>query len=174
MNRRAGLLIVLIAASASLAGSTRQSEVPRRRPDTWYSFGATWSATGTRHELPTEDDRRAAVIRLSGSIALTDGQGLARGFLGELIGFDDGRATSVGRAVWTDGAGDRIFAEVSGERLQQGRRVAGVFTGGSGRYAGLSGDFAFTWQYLTMAEGGQVQGMASGFVGRFRFAERSR
>ena len=53
---------------------------------------------------------------------------------------------SVGRAVWTDGRGDRIFSELSGEPLQTGRRISGTITGGTGRMRGVTGDYELTWR----------------------------
>jgi hypothetical protein len=81
---------------------------------------------------------------------------------------------SVGRAVWTDGRGDRIFSELKGEPLQTGRRISGTITGGTGRYAGVTGDYELTWQYVISTEGEIVQGRATDLRGRFRAAEGRR
>jgi hypothetical protein len=39
---------------------------------------------------------------MSGAIVIEAGEGLSRGFRGELVAYDNGAAVSVGRAVWTD------------------------------------------------------------------------
>ena len=100
-----------------------------------------------------------------------DTAGLSRGFRGEAIAFDDGRSTNVGRAVWTDARGDRVFSELKGEPIQTGRRVAGTITGGTGRYAGVTGDYELTWQYVVQSEDESVNGRASDLRGRFRIGE---
>ena len=64
----------------------------------------------------------------------------------------------MGRAVWTDEHGDRIFSRLKGEPLATGRRIVGTITGGTGRYAGLEGEYSFTWQYVVAAEDGAIQG----------------
>jgi hypothetical protein len=140
-------------------------------PDEWRTFEGTWSAAGSRRVVPTEDDRWAAVVELAGTIVVVNGEGLARGFLAEAIGFDDGRTVSVGRAVWTDDQGDRIYSRMEGEPLETGRRIVGTITGGTGRYAGLSGEYAFTWQYVTEAEAGRIQGRTKGLAGKVRFGK---
>ena len=76
----------------------------------------------------------------------------------------------MGRAVWTDERGDRIFSRLRGEPLQKGKRLVGTITGGTGRYAGLEGEYSLTWQYLLPWEEGAVQGRASGLTGRVRRA----
>ena len=136
--------------------------------DGWRTFGGSWSATGQQETIPTEGSRAAALIRLSGSLVLTDGEGLSRGFRGEAIGFDDGFATRLGRAVWTDDRGDRVFSELKGEPLETGRRWIGTITGGSGRYANISGDYELSWQYVIRTEDGVFQGRAADLKGRFR------
>ena len=76
---------------------------------------------------------------------------------------------SVGRAVWTDERGDRIYSRLKGEPLATGRRIVGTITGGTGRYEGLEGEYSFTWQYVVVAaEDGQIQGRAVRLEGRVR------
>jgi len=107
--------------------------------------------------------------QLSGAVVLATGDGLSRGFRGDYIGFDDGRALTVGRWVWTDEHGNQIFGEMRGEPVQTGRRSAATITGGSGRYAGVSGTYQFHWQYVVEAEDGTIQGRTIGLEGRYRF-----
>jgi len=85
-----------------------------------------------------------------------------------VIGFDDGQGVSLGRAVWTDEHGDRIHSRLKGEPLATGRRIVGTITGGTGRYEGLEGEYAFTWQYVVAAEDGVIQGRAVRLEGRVR------
>jgi hypothetical protein len=70
--------------------------------------------------------------------------------------------------VWTDEHGDRLFSRLKGEPLESGRRFVGAITGGTGRYAGLTGEFSFTWQFILSSEDGQVQTRAVSLSGRVR------
>ena len=136
----------------------------------WRTFEGTLSASGQRHTLPTETGRPAVTVHLSGAVTLTAGEGLSRGFRGEVIGFDDGAGLTVMRGVWTDERGDRIFSQLKGETVASGRRISGTITGGTGRYAEITGDYSFDWQYVVEAEAGTIQGRAIGLKGRYRVA----
>jgi hypothetical protein len=168
-------LVILTALPALTSGGAALSQPPPSavtRPsssdEAWRTFEGTWSASGERQVLSTESGGTAAAVHLSGAVVLASGEGLSRGFLGEAIGFDDGRGLSVGRCVFTDEKGDRIFSEIRGEPFQTGKRVTGTITGGTGRYAGLTGDYAFEWQYVVTADDGHVAGRAVKLAGRFK------
>jgi len=134
----------------------------------WRAFEGTWSASGQRQVLPTVSGRPAGTFQLSGALALTSGEGLSRGFRGEAIGFDDGTGVVIAHCVWTDEHGDRIYSQLKGETVATGRRVAGTVVGGTGRYAGLIGEFTFEWQYVVEGESGAISGRAVGLRGRVR------
>ncbi len=159
-SRRATLVGVSVLALATVAGA-----------DDWRPFDGSWSATGTRQTLPT-DSGRAAIVHVSGAIVLSAGSA-GIGFTAEAIGFDDGSGTAIGRAVWTDSRGDRIFSTLRGGPLETGRRITGTFTGGSGRWSGATGDYSMTWQYV-VAEGDVIQGRTVDLVGRIRPRETPR
>lgn len=135
------------------------------------SFEGSWSASGRRHAVALEDGKEAAIVEISGAVVLSSGEGLSGGFRGEVVGFDDGEGLSVGRSVWTDENGDRLFSRLKGEPLETGRRIVGTITGGTGRYAGSSGEYSFTWQYVLPAEDGRIQGRAVDISGRIRRGE---
>jgi hypothetical protein len=136
--------------------------------DGWQSFEGTWSVSGQRSTIPTEGGAAAAVVQASGEVVLAKAGGLGRGFRGEVVTFDDGQGVSVGRAVWTDEHGDRLFSTLKGEPLATGKRIIGTITGGTGRYASLEGEYSFTWQYVLSAGDGTIQGRAVGLQGRAR------
>ena len=142
--------------------------------EAWRAFEGTWSATGRRQTVAVEGGTLAAIAEISGAVVLTSGDGLSKGFRGQAIGFDDGRGLSVGRAVWTDENGDRLFSLLKGEPLQTGKGLVGTITGGTGRYVGLEGEFSFTWQYVVSMEDGAFQGRSLGLKGRVRRAEAPR
>jgi hypothetical protein len=133
----------------------------------WRAFEGSWVLSGERSAVPTEGGA-AAVVEASGAVVLSKTDGLSRGFRGEAVAFDDGQGVSVGRAVWTDERGHRVFSRLKGEPLEKGKRIVGTITGGTGRYAGLEGEYSFTWQYVLSGESGEVQGRAVGLQGRVR------
>jgi hypothetical protein len=165
MTRTAVVLCVLLGLT--LSGGAQPTNL-------WRTFGGSWSATGQEETIPTGGPRLAAVTRLSGSLVLTRGAGLSRGFRGEAIGFDDGFAARLGRSVWTDDRGDRIFSELKGDPLETGRHWTGTITGGSGRYANISGEYELTWQYVVRTEDGAFQGRSADLRGRFRLGPVTR
>jgi hypothetical protein len=154
---RSGAAVAVALAGVTLASAAQET-----------SFEGSWSATGRRHAVALEDGKEAAVVEISGAVVLTSGEGLSAGFRGEAIGFDDGEGLSLGRSVWTDENGDQLFSRLKGEPIETGRRIVGTITGGTGRYAGLSGEFSFTWRYVVPAEDGRIQGRAEDLSGRVR------
>jgi hypothetical protein len=174
MSRAAALGGALVTLVTLGLATTASAQEPAPLPEGWRAIEGIWSAVGTRQTLPTEGDRPAALVYVSGAIVLTSGDGLRRGFQGEAIYFDDGKGLGAGRCVWTDDHGDRIFSKIKGEQVETGRRVAGTITGGTGRYAGLVGDYTLTWQYVVEAEPGVFQGRTVTLKGRYRPAEVKR
>jgi hypothetical protein len=88
------------------------------------------------------------------------------GFGADAIVLNDSATGVVGRAVWTDERGDQIYSELKGEGTATGNRIAGKFLGGTGRYAGATGTYEFSWQFLLETEDGTVQGQSIGLRGR--------
>jgi hypothetical protein len=70
--------------------------------------------------------------------------------------------------VWTDARGDEVFSTLKGEPLQTGRRIVGAIGGGTGAYAGVTGEYELTWQYVVSGENDVVQGRTVNLKGRFR------
>lgn len=157
-----------IVAAAAVAWTSAQTPATGG----WRTLTGSWSATGQAQTLPTESERSAAVVRLSGAVVLTDDNGARGGFHGDAISFDDGSGMTTGRAVWTASGGDRLFAVLRGEPVGTGRRVVGSFTGGTGRFAGAIGEFDLTWQYVVSAEDGSLQGRTNDIRVRYRLKDR--
>jgi hypothetical protein len=134
----------------------------------WRTLQGTWSASGKRHGLPAGEGRVARVVHLSGAVVLTTSQGVSRGFRGALIGYDDGLALSVGRLAWTDERGDQVFGEFKGGTLGAGQKLTVTLTGGTGRYAGITGELSLTWQSVVAAEDETVQVRTTSLEGRYR------
>ena len=156
----------LLAAAAGFLAGTGVAEQPAA--DGWRPFTAAWTLSGQRTLLPTEGERPASIVHVTGPLTITGGQGLGRGLLGEVIGFDDGGALQAGRAVFTDERGDRIFCVLEAEPIGTGRRATATIKGGTGRFAGLEGSFSFAWQYVLDPESGQIDLRTVNVEGRTR------
>jgi hypothetical protein len=76
-----------------------------------------------------------------------------------------------GRCVWTDERGDRVYSELKGQAVGSGNHIEGRFIGGTGRYAGVTGDYSFQWQYVVDTEDGAVSGRVVNLKGRARLGQ---
>ncbi len=161
MRRLAWAMVLVL-----LVGHGGGAQAPA--PDEWQAFHGTFSATGRRDTVPVEQGGVAATVRLSGALTITRGDGLRRGFRVEALGYEEESGTGMGRAVWTDDRGDRIFSRMVGVPVQAGRRSAATITGGTGRYTGIEGTYTFTWQYVMPGEQGVIQARTLTFTGRVR------
>ncbi len=158
-----------LLAAVALAAACERTAPPTAAPapGEWRTFEGTWTAAGDRRSIDAGPGQEAAVVDLSGSILLVGARGLGAGFQARAIAYSDGRTMGIGRAVWTDERGDRIFSELSGAELATGRRVSGKFTGGTGRWTGIAGEYGFDWKYVIDTEG-RISGRAEGLQGRAR------
>ena len=153
MTRKTVLALLLASAFLGLApGAPGQQSAS----DGWRPFTATWTLKGERQAIETGADRPASIVHLTGPLTMTGGRELGRGLLGEVIGFDDGAALLVGRAVFTNERGDRIFCSLKAEPIGTSRRATATITGGTGRFERLQGEFSFTWQYVVDSGSGEV------------------
>ena len=153
---------MLSAACSGPAVEPRDAPAPGET----RTFEGSWSASGTRQTLDLEPGHTASIFKLTGSLLLTGQGGLGVGFQGETVGVSDTRKGGAGWCVWTDERGDKVFSEIKGEPLAGGSRVVGLITGGTGRWAGLTGDYELRWQYVIEADDGTVSGRAVGLKGR--------
>lgn len=87
-----------------------------------------------------------------------------------MVGLSDSASGFVGRCVWTDERGDQAYGELKGEFVGSGNRIVGTFVGGTSRWAGVTGEYEFRWQYLIENEDGVVSGRATGLKGRARLS----
>jgi len=165
---RRGARVASLACLVVLSACGRSTE-PASGPtgtDGWYEFQGSWIAAGRRHSLALGDDRRASIVDLTGTMLLAGPSRPGVGFRAEAIGQGDTATGFTGRAVWTDETGDRVFSELRGQGTATGNRIEGTFVGGTGRYAGATGSYELSWQYVLEAEDGTVQGRAVGLKGR--------
>lgn len=136
--------------------------------DEWHEFEGTWTAAGSRYLMSLGADRRASNANLNGSLLLAGPSSPAVGFRAEAIVLNDSATGMVGRAVWTDERGDQVFSELKGEGTATHNRIVGTFLGGTGRYAGATGTYEFSWRFVLEGEDGIVQGQSIGLKGRVR------
>src|SRR5215472_3248769 len=157
-----------IIALVTLVSITACSHASEAAPGEWHTFTGNWIATGTRNTIPLGTTRRASIADLEGTILLSGDNRPARGFRGEAIVFNDTGAGAEGRAVWTDSDGSQIFSELHGTGVARGKKIEGTFVGGTGRFSGATGSFAFTWQFVIDTEDGGIHGQTNDLSGRIR------
>lgn len=167
LGRRSLALALLLFPAGCLQPSVPPIEVAS--PSEWHAFKGTWIASGTRQTLRLETDHRASIFDLTGSLLLTGDLGLGVGFRAKAIGFSDNLAGMQGQCVWTDERGDKVYSELKGEWVGTGKRVVGTFLEGTGRFAGITGEYSFDWEYVVESEDGAVSGRAVNLKGRARF-----
>jgi len=148
------------ATSATSATSATAVATDDRR-----SFTGNWTTIGNRQTLDLGPGQQASVFQLSGSLLLSGKERINRGFQAQIIAFSDTTTGMQGRSVWTDEHGDKVFSELSGEGLGAGQLIEGKFIGGTGRYAGISGEYSFKWKRLGAIEGNELTGRVVGLNG---------
>jgi hypothetical protein len=164
--RRCVMLAPLLFAFACNQPKAPAPETPSAGE--WRTFEGTWSASGTRQTLNLELNHRASIFDLTGSLLLKGDQGIGVGFQAKAIGMSDSLEGMQGRCVWTDQRGDQLYSELKGEFVAAGKQIEGTFVGGTGRFAGVTGDYSFQWQYVIESEDGTVSGRSVDLKGRAR------
>jgi hypothetical protein len=159
-------LAALLAVAACSPALPPSETVPAG--DAWREFQGTWTATGSRHVIRLGADRQASIANLNGSLLLAGPSRPGVGFRAEAIVLNDSATGMVGRSVWTDERGDQVFSELRGEGTATGNRIVGAIVGGTGRYAGATGTYEFSWRFVLETEDGTVQGQSVGLKGRVR------
>lgn len=170
--RRGGLppalLALLSLLLASACGGPAKGPQSVSLPGEWKSFEGTGTATGYRHTLSMGPDRKVNTFNFSGSLTLIGERRLGRGFRIDLIGSADSLKGGTGWSVWTDTNGDQVFSEIRGERIGTGANILGTLLGGTGRWAGVAGEYEFKWQFVIESDDGNLQGQITGLRGRVR------
>ena len=162
------MTLAFVAFTATACGPATDLPSPAAGSGEWREFEGSWSAAGTRHTLSLGADRRSAVFDLRGSMLLSGPGRPIVGFRSEVIALSDSASGLTGRSVWTDEAGDQVFSEIKGQGTAARNRIEGTIFGGTGRYAGVTGTYEFSWKYVIESEEGTIQGRAVGLKGRVR------
>ncbi len=159
------LAILLLMTACLRAPRSNQST---SSGDGWHEFQGTWIAAGSRESIPLGNGRQASTAKLEGSLVLAGASRPAAGYRAEALVLSDTATGLVGRAVWTDDRGDQIFSELKGQGTSTGSHIVGTFLGGTGRYAGATGSYEFSWRFVLETEDGTVQGQSMGLNGKIR------
>lgn len=157
-----------LALALAGCGSANESSKPAPASGEFREFAGSWNAAGTRRSIPLGGERKGSIIDLRGTMLLAGDGRPAAGFRSDVIALVDSDTGMVGRSVWTDGNGDQVFSEISGEGTKEQNRISGTILGGTGRYDGTTGAYEFSWQFLIESEDGSLQGSAKGLKGRIR------
>ena len=152
------LLALTLAATA--CGPAAESQKHERASGEWLEFEGSWNAAGSRRTISLGADRRGSILDLRGTMLLAGPGRPGAGFHSEAVALVDSTTGLVGRCVWTDERGDQVFSELAGEGTAAKNHVTGTIFGGTGRYAGATGAFEFSWQWVMDAEDGSIQGRA--------------
>ena len=164
--RRQFLLGLAFAVAA--CGPATQSPRPPAAAGEWLEFEGSWNAAGSRHTISLGEERVGSIVDLRGTMLLAGPGRPGVGFHSEVIGLVDSATGFQGRSVWTDERGDQVFSELQGEGTAAKNHITGTILSGTGRYAGATGSYEFSWQWVMEAEDGSMQGRAVELKGRVR------
>jgi hypothetical protein len=157
-----------MAFAAVSCGPATPSPRPAAAAGAWQEFEGSWNAAGSRHTIPLGAGRVGSIVDLRGTMLLAGPDRPGVGFHSEVIGLVDSATGFQGRSVWTDEHGDQVFSELQGEGTAEKNRITGTILSGTGRYAGATGSYEFSWHWVMEGEDGSVQGRAVDLKGRVR------
>ena len=72
--------------------------------------------------------------------------------------------------MWTDERGDRVFSVLRGSALGTGVQITGTIVGGTGRYAGVTGEYELRWRWVLQTDEGTISGRTDSLKGRAKLA----
>lgn len=167
---RKGCRRFLFGVSTLLPGALAASadEMPRKGD---YVVVYTGVNASPAKPMPIGQDRTVVPGQFTMTAINVEGSGFLHNMAGRCVGMatlDNGAKTveNHGRCVYADAAGDQIFEKYDYPVQAQGPSLRGtaVWTGGTGKFAGISGDVQLTTGRLSpMAEGVvQVSGTKTG------------
>ncbi len=155
-----------LAIAVCACGPVAESQKAAAPSGEAREFEGSWNAAGSRHTISLGGARKASIVELRGTMLLAGPGRPGVGFRSDVIGLSDSATGLVGRSVWTDEHGDQVFSELKGEGTAARNRITGTIVGGTGRYAGATGTYEFSWEYVIAGEDGSIQGRAVGLKGQ--------
>jgi hypothetical protein len=130
----------LVAAAAFAFGAHAEEPITPREG----RFTARWVVTGEWRGLGLGAAREVLVADLTGRLDVLPGEsGPIVDLASRCLVLWDSSSGATGRCRWRHPSGDEIFGEVEGDLLAGGKAVTGRFVDGTGRYAGITGEFRF-------------------------------
>ena len=163
------LFVLGLTFTVAACGSTSPSPRPPAAGE-WLEFEGSWSAVGSRRAIPLGENRVGSIVDLKGTMLLAGANRPGVGFHSAVSGLVDSATGFVGRSVWTDEHGDQVFSELQGQGTAAKNRITGTILSGTGRYAGVTGSYEFSWHSMLQGEDGSIQGRAVDLKGRVRSA----
>jgi hypothetical protein len=161
-----GRFLLVLAFAAAACGSRADQPKPAAASAGAVEFGGSWNGAGSRYTISLGEGRFGSIVNLKGTMLLTGPGRPGVGFLSEVIGLNDSATGFEGRSVWTDENGDQVYSELRGEGTAAKNRITGTILSGTGRYAGVTGSYDFSWQWVMEGEDGAVHGRAVDLKGR--------
>lgn len=166
-NRTPGLAVLgVLAVALAACGSATNAPSVAAASGEFRDFEGTWNAAGSRRSIPLGPERKGSIIDLRGTMLLAGEGRPGVGFRSDVIALVDSETGLVGRGVWTDERGDQVFSDLKGEGTKDQNRITGTILGGTGRYAGATGSYEFSWKFVIESDDGSIQGSAVGLKGR--------
>ena len=136
LGRRA---MVVVALAATACQPATESPKPVATTGEWREFQGSWNAAGSRRSISLGGDRRASIIDLRGTMLLAGPGRPGVGFGSEVIALVDSQTGLVGRSVWTDERGDKVYSELKGEGTRREKPHLGNDSGRHGPLCGSHG-----------------------------------
>jgi len=165
ITRHHYLLLGLALAAAACGPATQPSRSAAAAGEE-LTFEGSWNAAGSRHTISLGEGRIGSIVNLKGTMLLAGPGRPGVGFQSEVIGLVDSATGFQGRSVWTDEHGDQVFSQLQGEGTAAKNRVMGTVLSGTGRYAGVTGSYEFSWHVVMEGEDGAIHGRAVDLKGR--------
>jgi hypothetical protein len=157
-----------LAFAAAACGPAKESPRPAAASGGELEFSGSWSGIGSRHTISLGAERFGSIVDLKGTMLLAGPGRPGVGFQSEVIGLVDSATGFQGRSVWTDERGDQVYSELKGEGTAAKNHITGTVLSGTGRYAGATGSYEFSWQWVMEGEDGAIHGRAVDLKGRVK------
>jgi hypothetical protein len=168
LTRAPSYALLALALAAAACGPSTESRPPAAAPGESLEFEGSWNAAGSRHSISLGENRLGSIVALKGTMLLAGPGRPGVGFQSEVIGLVDSVTGFQGRSVWTDEHGDQVYSELQGEGTAAKNHIKGTVLSGTGRYAGATGSYEFSWQWVMEGEDGAIQGRAVDLKGRVK------
>jgi hypothetical protein len=160
--------LLLLGLAFTVAACGPATQPPRPVAGEWLEFAGSWNGVGDRRTIALGAARAGSIVNLKGTLLLAGAGRPGVGFHSEVIGLVDTETGFQGRSVWTDENGDQVFSALEGEGTAAANRISGTILSGTGRFAGATGSYEFSWRSVIEADEGAMQGRAVDLKGRVR------